>query len=104
MERNRKFLFKLCSHLGYKSVAELENSLSSKELYEWYEYYQEEQFMADRLEVMLATLTAITYNAHGGKDLSSIDFMISVSKELKENIKAKEKQKKIFEALDSFGT
>ncbi len=60
--------------------------------------------MPDRLELMIATLTAITYNAHGGKDLSAVDFMLSVSNEQKEKEKAKEKQKKIFDALDSFGT
>lgn len=100
---SRKFLFKLCSHLGYKSVAELENSLSANELLEWHEYYQEEQFMPDRIELMIATLTAITYNAHGGKDLTTVDFMLSVSNEQKEKEKAKVKQKKIFESLDTFG-
>jgi hypothetical protein len=54
------------------------------ELLEWQEYYIEEQFMPDRLELMMATLTAITYNANGGKDLTALDFMLSVSIEQKD--------------------
>lgn len=104
MKPNRKFIFKLCQVLGYKSVAELENSLSAVELHEWYQYASEEPFMADRLEMQLATMSSILYNAHGGKDLSAIDFMISVSEEQKEKQRAKEKHAKIVKALDAFGT
>ena len=104
MEASRKFLFKLCLNLGYKSVAELENSLSANELLEWYEYYNEEQFMADRLEVQIATLSSMVYSANGGKDLSAVDFMVTVSDEAKEKQRAKEKHAKIVKALDAFGT
>lgn len=104
MEANRRFLFKLCLNLGYKSVSELENSLSANELIEWYEYYKEEQFMADRLELQIATLSAMVYSSSGGKDLSAVDFMISVDDETKEKQRAKEKHAKIVKALDAFGT
>ena len=103
MNQSRKFLFKLCSHLGYKSVAEMENSLSINEFLEWQDYYREEQFLADRLELMIATLTAITYSANGGKDLTAVDFMLSVSIEEKEKAKQKERNAKVFSALESFG-
>ena len=100
---NRKFLFKLCSHLGYKTVAELEQTMSYIELQEWVQYYSEERFQPDRLELQLATLSELIYRTSGGKDLTAMDFMPSLSEEEKEIIRLKNKRKQNFDAFESFG-
>jgi len=59
--------------LNYRTVAELENTMSLRELNEWLKYYSEEPFFADRLEIQMATLCAMT---SGSKDAKHGDFMI----------------------------
>jgi hypothetical protein len=62
--------------VGCKTVTELENTMSIRELYEWYEYYSEEPFMADRIEIQLATISNIA-GSFGGSKLKHSDYMIS---------------------------
>ena len=103
MDKNREFLFKLCLHLGYKSVSELEQTLSINELQEWYDFYIMNPFIEDRIELQLATLTEILVRSNSDTDASAIDFMISVSQEDKQKVKKSKKQQKLQEALESFG-
>jgi len=49
--------------------------MSIRELYEWYEYYSEEPFIADRLENQLARLSAMVGNFGGSKQQPK-EFMI----------------------------
>ena len=50
--------------------------MSYQELYEWYDYYSQEPFLADRLEVQLATVCQMV-GGFGGSKLKHKDFMIS---------------------------
>lgn len=50
--------------------------MSVSELYEWYDYYSQEPFMADRLEMQLSTLSTLV-GSFGGSKLKPDDFMIS---------------------------
>jgi len=104
MEQSRKFLFKLALNLGYKTVEELENTMTYNEFLEWVEYYSEEPFMADRIELQLASLTDITVKSHTSAETTPVDFMITVSEEQKANQRALEKHKKLVEKLNAFGT
>lgn len=66
-------------------------------MYSWYDYYSEEPFLADRLEMQLATLCQISATM-GGSKLKRDDFMISNRK--KETIRrTAEEQKEFEEAL-----
>lgn len=49
--------------------------MSIRELYEWYDYYNEEPFLADRLEIQLATLSLMVSGFGKSKSKHS-DFMI----------------------------
>lgn len=49
--------------------------MSIRELSEWYRYYSEEPFIADRLEAQLATIGYIASSFGGGKSKHE-DFMI----------------------------
>lgn len=105
METSRKFLFQLCKELNYKSVAELEATMSSNELNEWVEFYTEEPFMAKVLEVQIATLTEMVIRSFAKEpNISAIDFMITVSQADKKAKKEEIKRKKLFDQLSNFGT
>lgn len=71
--------------------------MSERELYEWYEYYSHEPFMADRLEMQLATIGYLSGAAVGAKGQHS-DYMISVKKEKE---KPKNDAKAVVDALVS---
>lgn len=49
--------------------------MSLRELYEWYEYYSEEPFFADRLEMQLATV-CLQISGFGKSKAKYEDFMI----------------------------
>ena len=68
--------------------------MSYQELYSWYDYYSEEPFLSDRLEMQLATLCHIAANFAGSK-LKREDFMISNRK--KETIMRTAEEQKEFE-------
>jgi len=53
--------------LGIPTVAELNERIDSRELSEWIAYYNIEPFGQDRMELMLAQLTAVLANANRGK-------------------------------------
>jgi len=103
MERNRKFLFKLASHLGYTTVAELENTMSYNEFLEWVDYYSFEPFGFDRIELQLSQITELLYRTNFEGDMTAIDFMISVSQEAKQTQKKKQVSKKVLSSLEAFG-
>ncbi|WP_276835308.1 phage tail assembly protein T [Chryseobacterium cucumeris] len=60
---------------SFRTVTELENFMSLSELYEWYEYYSEEPFLADRLEIQLATLCNMV-GSFGKSKLKHSDYMV----------------------------
>lgn len=80
---------------GFRTVTELENCMSLRELYEWYEYYAQEPFFADRLEIQLATVSLMI--AGFGKSKSKHqDFMVckpvekvQTLKEFEDDLKAR---------------
>ena len=64
-------------------------------MHEWYEYYKLEPFMADRIEIQLATISTLIAG-FGGSKLKHNDFMISnkvkkemTLKEFEDDIKAR---------------
>lgn len=69
--------------------------MSIRELYEWYEYYSEEPFIADRLELQLAQLSTMV-GSFGGSKLKSSDFMIRKIEEKKLSQKEYEDRLKNF--------
>lgn len=79
--------------------------MSSNELQEWMQYYSEKPFMADVIEVQLATLTDMVVKSFAkNPDVSALDFMITVSDADKIAKKEEIKRKKLFEQLNNFGT
>ena len=80
---------------GFRTVAELEKFMSLRELYEWYEYYSEEPFFADRLEIQLATLCNMV-GSFGKSKLKHSDYMVrkpiekvQTLKEFEDDLKAR---------------
>jgi hypothetical protein len=53
--------------------------MSLRELYEWYEYYSEEPFLADRLEFQLATVCNMI-GGFGKSKLKHQDYMLTGKK------------------------
>jgi len=103
MEKSRAFLFKLALNLGYKTVDELENTMTYNEFLEWVEYYSEEPFMSDRIELHLSTLTDLTVKSHTSAQTNPVDFMITVSEEQKAKQRDIEKHNQLLEKLSAFG-
>jgi len=69
------------------------------------QYYSEKPFMADVIEVQLATLTDMVVKSFAkNPDVSALDFMITVSDADKIAKKEEIKRKKLFEQLNNFGT
>lgn len=60
--------------------------MAIRELYEWYEYYSEEPFLADRIEIQLATIGYIASSFAGGKAKQQ-DFMVTGKKKEKQTLK-----------------
>lgn len=81
---------------GFRTVAELEKFMSLKELYEWYNYYSEEPFLADRLEFQLATVCNMI-GGFGKSKLKHQDYMVSKKTKVE-----KTKQQKNEEVLINF--
>jgi hypothetical protein len=52
--------------------------MSYQELYDWYEYYMNEPFFSDRIEMQLATISMLISSFGGGKGNKPkhADFMI----------------------------
>jgi len=86
MKTERRLIFKVAALLG-RTVGELENTMSSKELKEWGEYLSIEPTAADRMEIMLARLTDMYNQAHFKNKNSVIDYMLSLTAEEKEHIR-----------------
>ena len=82
------------------TVAELDEKMSAREFFEWYEYAKKEPLIADRLETMLASLSSIIYNSNSKKHLQAIDFLVSLDEETKESIKMEKLHKDLFNDID----
>jgi len=85
----------LVQQLNYRTVTELENTMSLRELYEWYEYYSEEPFLADRLEIQMANVCTMV-GSFGGSKAKHSDYMIrkiekkvQTVKEFEDDLKAR---------------
>ena len=102
MTNQNKFLHKLTLALNYKTVEELKNTMSHLELQSWYEYYQEEPFGYDRIEIQLATITDILLKSNGVKESSPIDHMVSISNDIKQYQKEKQKKSDLMTKLNNF--
>lgn len=52
--------------------------MSWREFYDWYEYYNQEPFFADRIEIQLATISLMirSFGGSKGKKPTHDDFMI----------------------------
>ena len=55
--------------------------MSIRELYEWYEFYAEEPFFADRLEIQMANVSFMMAAQSGSKKAKHSDYMIRKKKE-----------------------
>lgn len=83
------FRFTLARELG-KTLSEIDE-LPLSELHEWFEYSQRKPFLVDRVESLLATLTAITFNINSkNTKLRPLDFFVSIDEDTKKHIKQKE--------------
>ena len=73
--------------------------MSWREFYDWYEYYNQEPFFADRIETQLATISLIaaSFGASKNKRPKHEDFMIR--KKEKEILSQEEKNKQIINAF-----
>jgi len=77
----------LVQQLNYRTVTELENTMSLRELYEWYEYYSEEPFFADRLEMQMANVCLMIASSSGSKKAKHSDYMISKKEKKVQSVK-----------------
>jgi len=59
--------------------------MSRQELNGWYEYYQEEPFLADRIELQIATLSAIIGTSKGLK-YKAEEYMVTKREQKKSSI------------------
>ena len=98
VKEERKFLFKLIQVTGFHTVTELEYCMSLRELYEWYEYYSEQPFFADRIEMQLATI-CLQISGFGKSKAKHEDFMIC--KKSKPILSQEEKNKQLISAFKS---
>ncbi len=69
--------------------------MSIRELYEWYEYYNEEPFLADRLEIQLATISMMvaafgkSKPKHSDYMIRNIEKKVQTTKEFEDDLKAR---------------
>ncbi len=73
----RRFLLRLAGHLGM-TVQELETRMDVRELHEWAATASREPLGLERLELLVATLCAMTYNANRGRNAAPskpLDYM-----------------------------
>ena len=69
--------------------------MSIRELYEWYDYYNEEPFLADRLEIQLATISLMvagfgkSKSKHSDFMIRNIEKKVQTTKEFEDDLKAR---------------
>ena len=85
--------------MNYRTVEELENSMSLRELYDWYEYYNNEPFFADRIEIQLATVCTMIAGFGSKSKPKHDDFMIR--KKEKPVLSQAEKNRQLITAFKS---
>lgn len=98
------FIHKLTLSLGYKTKQELLHTMSHKEFLEWQEYYKENPFPNEVLELQLGIISEMIYKQGFGDDKIAMEFMPSFDKDVIKREKQLQKQKSINDALSSFGT
>lgn len=59
--------------------------MSIQELYDWYDYYNQEPFLADRIEQQLAMSNYILFSTNSKKKAEFEDFMIRNIKKQENN-------------------
>ena len=74
--------------------------MSYQELYEWYEYYMNEPFFSDRIEIQLANICTMisSFGAKKGQKPKHSDFMI---RKKEETLTPEEKKKALITAFKS---
>jgi hypothetical protein len=60
--------------------------MSLRELYEWYDYYSEEPFFADRLEIQMANVCTMV-GSFGGSKAKHNDYMVRRKEEKVQSVK-----------------
>lgn len=75
--------------------------MSVRELYEWYEYYTEEPFFADRIEIQLATISLMIKSFGGGKGKKPTHDDFMVRRKEKQILSEKERNKQLISAFSS---
>ena len=74
----------------HKTVEELKQTMSYREFQDWQVYYNEEPFLADRLEIQLSKIGLVTsFTGMGKIDLPDNYFIVS------DSFKAEKENKKI---------
>ncbi len=91
-----KFSLDLSKHLGI-SLDEV-NDMPYSDFIMWYKYSQEKPF--NSTEIMLAQLTALLYNIHSKKPKSTMDFLVYMPEDKKEEIRMESMQKGLFRDID----
>lgn len=102
MSQDKIFLHKLCIELGYHSTEDLKEQMSQREFQDWIEFYNLYPFQADRAELGLSYIAEAIYKVQGAKEVSYMDFMITISEKEKEVYKERARQAKLINDLDSF--
>ncbi len=82
-------MFKLALNL-HKTVAEIKETMSYAEFVQWQEYYMQEPFLADRLEMQLARIGYSNLFTGMSKVKLEYDYFL-ISHLKKESTKSKEK-------------
>lgn len=72
----------------HKTVEELKHTMSQNEFIEWQEYYNEEPFLADRLEGQLAKIGYT--NLFTGMSKPEIEFDYFLRKKIDKNVNSKQ--------------
>ena len=82
------------------TVAHLDDTMSVREFFQWIEYSKLEPLGEDRIEYMIAQLTALTVNINSKKKVQVIDFLISLDKDKKDKVKLDKMQVDLFRDID----
>ena len=96
LTEDEKFSLDLSKHLGI-SLGDVDN-MPYSDFIMWYKYSLEKPF--NSTEIMLAQLTALTYNIHSKKPKSTMDFLVSMPESKKEEIRMETMHKGLFIDID----
>ena len=82
------------------TVADLDDTMTVREFFQWIEYAKLEPLGEDRIEYMIAQLTALTVNINSKKKVQVIDFLISLDKKKRDKVKLDKMQVDLFRDID----